>query len=437
MRHRIQRSMSVILGSTLLLTFVLMTAMLYRQTLNDMKEKVRQEAAYIETALNMTGQDVLQEIGAFAEPNRLTLIAKDGTVLFDSEGDVSNWQNHASRQEVIQAEQNGEGEALRRSDTLDRQTYYYARRLKDGSILRISQTTDTVLSTVVNLLPMVGLIAVIMLTFAWLLGRWQTRKLIQPINELDLEHPMEKVVYDELRPLLKSIENQNQEKEKNERMRKEFSANVSHELKTPLTSISGYAEIMMNGLVRPEDMSEFSGIIYKEASRMITLVDDIIKLSRLDEKSIELNKEEVDFMEMVLQVCDHLQLKAQKSQVHVEVTGEHVMYFGIRQVLDEMIYNVCENAIKYNHPGGTVRIWVGETMGQKKIMVEDTGIGIPEEELDRIFERFYRVDKSHSREIGGTGLGLSIVKHGALLHNAQVHVESRLGKGTRMEFIFE
>ncbi|HBA63807.1 MAG TPA: two-component sensor histidine kinase, partial [Lachnospiraceae bacterium] len=185
----------------------------------------------IETALNMTGQDVLQEIGAFAEPNRLTLIAKDGTVLFDSEGDVSNWQNHASRQEVIQAEQNGEGEALRRSDTLDRQTYYYARRLKDGSILRISQTTDTVLSTVVNLLPMVGLIAVIMLTFAWLLGRWQTRKLIQPINELDLEHPMEKVVYDELRPLLKSIENQNQEKEKNERMRKEFSANVSHELK--------------------------------------------------------------------------------------------------------------------------------------------------------------------------------------------------------------
>lgn len=436
MRRNIQKSMSVILGSTLLLTFMLMTVMLYRQTLSDMKEEVRQEAGYIETALNVSGRDYLKEVEAFAGPNRLTLIAEDGTVLYDSEGDVSNWQNHGTRTEVQQAEDDGEGEAMRQSDTFDRQTYYYAKRLEDGSILRISQTTDTVLSTVVDLLPMVCLIAVIMLVFAWLLGRWQTKKLIRPINELDLEHPMEHVIYEELRPLLQSMESQNREKEKVEQMRKEFSANVSHELKTPLTSISGYAEIMMNGLVRPEDVGKFSEIIYKEASRMITLVDDIIKLSRLDEESIELTKEDVDFLEIALQTCERLELKAQKNQVHVEVTGEHVSYKGVRQVLEEMIYNICENAIKYNHPGGWVKIWVGEAMGERKVIVEDSGIGIPEEELDRVFERFYRVDKSHSREIGGTGLGLSIVKHGAILHGAKVHVESRLGKGTKMELVF-
>ena len=219
-------------------------------------------------------------------------------------------------------------------------------------------------------------------------------------------------------------------------MRKEFSANVSHELKTPLTSISGYAEIMKSGLVKPEDMKGFAERIYNEARRLITLVEDIIKLSKLDEGNVQMEKEEVDLYKLTREILTRLSPQAAKRKVHVEVTGEPVEYVGIRQILDEMIYNICENAIKYNKENGKVNIWVGNTLNGKKVIVQDTGIGIPKEHQDRIFERFYRVDKSHSRETGGTGLGLSIVKHGALLHNAEIHVESEEGKGTKMELIF-
>lgn len=219
-------------------------------------------------------------------------------------------------------------------------------------------------------------------------------------------------------------------------MRKEFSANVSHELKTPLTSISGYAEIMKSGMVNREDMIMFSERIYKEASRMIMLIDDIIKLSKLDEDSVELEKENVDLYVLSGEIVGRLALLAAKKNVLIELYGEPVLYFGVRQVLDEMIYNLCENAIKYNVDGGTVSIWVGETPEGTKVIVEDTGIGIPEDQQERIFERFYRVDKSHSKETGGTGLGLSIVKHGAIRHQAQIRVQSEVGKGTKMEVIF-
>ena len=219
-------------------------------------------------------------------------------------------------------------------------------------------------------------------------------------------------------------------------MRKEFSANVSHELKTPLTSISGYAEIIMNGMVRPADIPLFSERIYKEARRLITLVEDIIKLSKLDEESVELEKEEVDLYDLTREIVSRLAPQAAQKNIHMEVTGEPVIYKGIRQILDEMVYNICENAIKYNNDNGRVTVWVGSTLSGPKISVADTGIGIPKEHQERIFERFYRVDKSHSKERGGTGLGLSIVKHGAILHGAKVNVESDEGKGTRMEILF-
>lgn len=219
-------------------------------------------------------------------------------------------------------------------------------------------------------------------------------------------------------------------------MRKEFSANVSHELKTPLTSISGYAEIMMNGLVRPADIPLFSERIYKEARRLITLVEDIIKLSKLDEESVELEKEEVNLYELTREIVSRLSPQASQKNIRMEVTGEPVLCKGIRQILDEMVYNICENAIKYNNDNGRVTVWVGDTLNGPKISVTDTGIGIPKEHQERIFERFYRVDKSHSKERGGTGLGLSIVKHGAILHGAKVNVESEPGKGTRMEILF-
>ena len=220
------------------------------------------------------------------------------------------------------------------------------------------------------------------------------------------------------------------------KMRKEFSANVSHELKTPLTSISGYAEIMKSGMVNREDMILFSERIYKEASRMIALIDDIIKLSKLDEDSMEVEWLDVDLYEFSQDIVERLNMSARKRSVQVELSGEPVVYFGVRQMLDEMIFNLCENAIKYNVPDGKVHLWVGNTPEGVKVIVEDTGIGIPEDQQERIFERFYRVDKSHSKESGGTGLGLSIVKHGAIFHHAQIKVESEIGKGTKMEVTF-
>lgn len=220
------------------------------------------------------------------------------------------------------------------------------------------------------------------------------------------------------------------------KMRKEFSANVSHELKTPLTSISGYAEIMKSGMVNREDMIAFSERIYNEASRMITLIDDIIKLSKLDEESMEVEWEDVDLYELSHEIIDRLAMSAKKRSVQVELQGEPVVYYGVRQMLDEMIFNLCENAIKYNVPEGKVTIWVGNTPEGIKVVVEDTGIGIPENQQERVFERFYRVDKSHSKKTGGTGLGLSIVKHAAIYHHAQIHVHSEVGKGTRMEVLF-
>ena len=220
------------------------------------------------------------------------------------------------------------------------------------------------------------------------------------------------------------------------KMRKEFSANVSHELKTPLTSISGYAEIMKSGMVNREDMIAFSERIYNEASRMITLIDDIIKLSKLDEESMEVEWEDVDLYELSHEIIDRLAMSAKKRSVQVELQGEPVVYYGVRQMLDEMIFNLCENAVKYNVPDGKVTIWVGNSPEGIKVVVEDTGIGIPKDQQERVFERFYRVDKSHSKKTGGTGLGLSIVKHAAIYHHAQIHVDSEVGKGTRMEVLF-
>ena len=263
-----------------------------------------------------------------------------------------------------------------------------------------------------------------------MLAKWQTKKLIKPINELNLETPLENTIYEELTPLLVAMDKQNKEKEAVSNMRKEFSANVSHELKTPLTSISGYAEIMKNGMVRPADIPVFSERIYKEARRLITLVEDIIKLSKLDEESVELEKEEVDLYNLTMEIVSRLSPQASQKHIRMEVTGEQVNCFGIRQILDEMVYNVCENAIKYNHVGGNV--WLRDTKHGDIVYleVEDDGIGIAKDDSEHIFERFYRADKSHSKNIEGTGLGLSIVKHIAELHGGSVGVQSYEGKGS-------
>lgn len=436
MRRKIQRSMCLVAFLALLISGILTVAAVYQQTVMNKTAELRQEAEYIQAAVDIAGEKYLNVMDNVQKSTRLTLVGQDGTVLYDSVQDDTTLENHKNRKEIKGAMENGRGEAVRTSDTLGQKTFYYAIRLQDGTVLRASQTIDNVLPTIRKLLPYIIGIFLLMVAGAYLLAKWQTKRLIDPINHLDLEHPLENDVYEELTPLLQGIDVQNREKEKAAEMRKEFSANVSHELKTPLTSISGYAEIMKNGLVRPEDMKGFSERIYNEASRLITLVEDIIKISKLDEKSIELEKQEVDLYLLVREICTRLAPQAEKKSVRFEVSGEHVSYNGIRQILDEMIYNLCENAVKYNVKGGKVSVWTGNTLEGPKVIVEDTGIGISEEEKERVFERFYRVDKSHSRENGGTGLGLSIVKHGALLHDAKIQISSNLGKGTKIELIF-
>ena len=437
MKAKIQRSMLLVLFVTILIFYGLLTLVMYQKNLTLLKEEVNQEARYIRTAVDISGPAYLKEMDGVDIKTRVTRISPEGKVLYDSGNDAETLENHSKRPEVKEALASGTGEDVRVSGTVGKEMYYYAILLQDGSVLRVAKTMDNLGAMARDTLPVIGVLAVVMMIFAWILGRWQTERLIRPINELDIEHPLENVVYEELRPLLTAMDRRNKEKAAVEDMRKEFSANVSHELKTPLTSISGYAEIMKNGLVRPEDIPNFSERIYKEAKRLITLIEDIIKLSKLDEGSVEIEKEEVDLYELSREIISRLSMQASMKHVHVSLSGEPVTYVGIRQILDEMIYNICENAIKYNVEGGSVSVWVGSTLNGPKVQVNDTGIGIPKEHQERIFERFYRVDKSHSKERGGTGLGLSIVKHGALLHNAKVSVESDTGKGTRMEILFE
>ena len=436
MRQKIQRSMVIVIAITLGITYVLLTAIIYSRTVRLMEAEIRQEADYICKAVEISGPGYLKQLALVQESTRITWVDEEGNVLYDSVDEEGRLENHASRPEVKRAFEEGSGQDIRKSDTVGQNMFYYAKKLSDGTVLRVSKTIDTVVSSAIQILPIMAALAVLMLILAWILSKWQVGRLIRPINQLDLEHPLKNEIYGELTPLLERIDRQNQEKDAVANMRKEFTANVSHELKTPLTSISGYAEIMMNGLVRPEDMEGFSRRIYNEASRLIVLIEDIIKLSRLDEGKVELEKEEVNLYRLTREIVRRLAPQAAARNIQIEVMGEEVLYHGIRQVLDEMIYNICENAIKYNKVGGKVSVWVGSTLKGKKIIVSDTGIGIPEDQQERIFERFYRVDKSHSKESGGTGLGLSIVKHGAMLHNASIHVESELNKGTKMELTF-
>lgn len=436
MKVKIRKSMVLILGITLLVSYGLLSVFFYRQSLDMLRSEVRQEARYICEAVRICGPEYLSELDNVEVNTRVTWIAADGTVRYDSGEEENNLENHKDREEIETAFAYGSGEITRMSETKGTEMYYYAQRLEDGTVLRVAKEMDSLANTAISLLPVVFGIAAAMMVFAYLLARWQTARLIEPINQLDIEHPLDNDIYEELSPLMEAMDQRNKEKDAVSNMRKEFSANVSHELKTPLTSISGYAEIMKNGLVRPEDIPVFSERIYKEARRLIHLVEDIIKLSKLDEESVELEKEDVDLYGLCREIVSRLSPQAHARRVQVAVEGEPVQYHGIRQILDEMIYNICENAIKYNVDGGRVVVWAGNTLSGPKVTVADNGIGIPEDCMERIFERFYRVDKSHSKERGGTGLGLSIVKHGAILHGAKVNVESKVGEGTRMEILF-
>lgn len=429
---------------SVILTFIAASIVMYSKFNTYIKESVRNEAEYVRAAMEELGEDYINVSFENLADSRITIMDADGNVLFDTMASADSMENHKDRPEVVKALSDGYGENVRFSETLSEQTFYYALQLENGDILRVARTTDSVFFTLLSSFTLLGVLVVFIFLLEFFLVQRQTKELIKPINELDLEHPLRNVCYEELRPLLVRLDQQNkqivrqvEELKEAEAMRKEFSANVSHELKTPLMSISGYAELMMNGMVQPENIPDFSGRIYHEASRLSSLVSDIIQLSRLDEKSSDMPFEAVEVYELTEDIVMHLQAAADKKNISLEFQGHTAAVRGVRQVLYEMFYNLADNAIRYTEEGGTVIVSVKKKEGKVFYSVTDTGIGIPKNEQKRIFERFYRVDKSHSRQTGGTGLGLSIVKHGAALHNAKIHLESEPGKGTKIELIFK
>ena len=553
MKKRIFRSICVVALFSMLIATWTVTSIIGQETNRKTHEDVRREVHYLAAGLEEDGSEYLNELEKLEKTNladsdnrisRITWITKDGTVIYDSYTSPSSLPNHADRPEVKAALEKGEGETFRVSDTLAEQTYYYAKRLSNGTVIRVASTTRTDLASVIHTVPAMLVMAGVIFAITMALADAQTKRIVKPINELDPDNPQPDQVYEELYPLVRSLQKQKltiqqqmqtlrkkqeeftaitenmkegfivvdskanvisynssavrilgvdiesmehsengqehrnvlsfnrsasfrevvndalngergqqnlelngryyqliaspvvesgdkrgavvvildvTEQQNREELRREFTANVSHELKTPLTSISGYAEIMKDGLVRPEDMGRFSEKIYSEAQRLITLVGDIIKLSRLDEEKVEIEKTDVDLCQIA---------------AGVSLTAKPAVVNGASQILDEMIFNLCENAIKYNRPHGRVDVVVDEINHHPTVIVKDTGIGIAEKDQDRIFERFYRVDKSHSRQIGGTGLGLSIVKHGAIYHKAKVEMDSKVGVGTTIRIVF-
>ena len=551
MKRKIFLNMSYIALITVVCTTVFLSVVAYGRYMSQVKEGIQNEAGYMAESLN---QHENQSLDAYKDItiSRITLIAADGKVLYDSTGKEKSMSNHRNRKEFKEAEKNGAGESTRISKTLKKQTYYYAVKLSDGSVLRLSRETQTIFNQVEGVLPVLILMMAVVFVLALALSRLLTGRIIEPINRINLEHPEDENTYDELSPLLVRIHRQNEaikekireikekqiefttitenmsegflilndksvvlsyntsalrildiredqcsnqnvlsinrshefrraveaalngeafeevmeyrerkyllmanpgtvsgavkgavlmmidvtEKEEREELRKEFSANVSHELKTPLTTISGYAELMKDGLVKQEDVGRFSEKIYTEARRLISMIEGIIKLSRLDENQIIQEKEEVDLYQLALEIKNSLSMKAAEEGIDIQVLGSPCKVSGVRQILYEMLYNLMENAVKYNDRGGHVFVTAAVMEGRAAVIVEDDGIGIPPEDADRIFERFYRGDKSHSSEREGTGLGLSIVKHGAKYHGAKIEVESEVGRGTKIAVIF-
>ena len=387
---------------------------------------------------------------------RITLIDTDGTVLYDTEAEADTMPNHASRPEVESAFANGRGDAERASTTLGEVMLYEAVLLENGTVVRLAQEQAGYLSILVGMLPPLAVLVALCAIVSLVAARRESRAIIEPLLEVDLDHPVRNVenAYTEMVPMLERIETQRQELKRqvrvladNDRMRREFTANITHELKTPLTAISGYAELISSGMVSDEaDQRDFAHRIFNEAGRLTALVNDILTLSNLDEAerdeagsssdSVLGTREPVDLPRTLDTVYHRLETVADVNGVTLSVKPQHAIVLGVPRLLDELVYNLASNAIRYNKPDGSVTMRCGMEDGAPFISVEDTGIGIAPEEQEKVFERFYRVDKSRSKERGGTGLGLAIVKHAAVFHDATISVDSALGEGTTITVRF-
>lgn len=448
MTKKIFRSICVVTIIVLLSSLILFFGVLYNYFTNEQMEQLKNQTQLAAKGVTDEGQKYLS--GLDIEKYRVTWIDKDGTVLFDSKANTDEMENHLKREEIKSAIENGTGESSRYSTTLMEKQLYYAQKLDNGSVIRLSISQYTWWRLAFAMMTPILIIAAIAFGLSLYLAYELSNKIVEPLNDMDLDHPEDIETYDEIKPLLIKIEAQQRllnqqnkqllkdisEKEKTEQIRKEFTANVSHELKTPLQSISGCAELLSNGMVKEEDVPKFSQQIYSESKRMISLVDDIIGLSRLDEGARDMKRERTDLLAIATDVVERLTPVASNAGVTIKVKGEKAEFIAIPSLLDEIVYNLCDNAIKYNKKDGRVDVTVANNEKDVTLTVSDNGIGIPLEQQERIFERFYRVDKSHSKEVGGTGLGLSIVKHAVSLHGGKVELSSQLGTGTKITIVF-
>ncbi len=444
MSKRIFLNMFIISSVVIALTTILTVVIVYKSFSNQNIAALKGELTATSSGVELNGVAFLKSLSG---KNRITLVDSSGKVLFDNRNDINSLGNHNDREEIREARENGTGYSERYSDTLSRKTINVTKLLNNGDVLRLSKDMSTVWSTLMDtIFPMICVMVFAILIAAYMAGR-VSKAVTTPINQIDLNEPDREKVYDEIEPLIdkiikqnnqidKQIEQLNMEHEKQDNLRRDFTANVSHELKTPLTSISGFAEIIQNGMVKEEDITRFAGKIYSEAQRLIILVGDIIKLSQLDGKDIAVKMESIDLYETSQAVMGHLEAAAEKRNIKMFLSGKHLVITGAEQIIEEMIFNLIDNAIKYNKTGGKIYVNILKNDDGINLSVEDTGIGIKDEDIGRIFERFYRADKSHSKEIGGTGLGLSIVKHGANFHNAKVFVKSKYKEGTKITILF-
>lgn len=400
------------------------------------------EAVFLEQYIADSNLSDLKKFNSIK--NRITLIHNDGTVYFDNMVDASRLENHSLREEFVAAKEKGAAKVSRYSSTMTDKTLYFAKSIQNGDVLRISCDQHSVAVLVLGMSQTLLIMLVLAVIISGIAAVWTSRRITNPLNQINLEKPESCAVYEELKPFTKRIAEENYEKTQREELRKQFTANVSHELKTPLTSISGFAEILKNGGTDEKTTKDFADTIYEESQRMISLVNDIIKLSKLDEKSISLEKEPIELLGLSKEIAKILSASAKAKNVKLDVHGDSGKIMGVQPVIYEMIYNLIDNAIKYNVQNGTVEVTVKEENPEKGhifsnktvISVRDTGIGIPKNEQDRVFERFYRIDKSRSKELGGTGLGLSIVKHAAKFHDAAINLSSKEGEGSTFTITF-
>lgn len=421
----------------ILATMVLMTSIFYEVFQKQVKEDLRLETQVLRSTGIFDGQH-LDQLNLAVSELRITLIGEDGTVLYDNDADIGSMDNHATRPEVEEAFSGGEGETVRRSNTMNANTFYYAVRLEDGSVLRVAREAGSFWSLFESAFPIIAMIILLMTIVSIILAHFLTRKLIAPIEQLaaNVEDGSGVPVYKELVPFVATIRAQHENILEAAKVRQDFTANVSHELKTPLTAISGYSELIENRMVEGEQIIGFAKEIRHNSERLLSLINDIINLSELDRTEDTIQLEHIDLYEVAESCSNSLRINAQQKGLSFSLCGESCMIHANRDLIAELITNLGENAIRYNKENGSVTIEVRKENERPVLIVSDTGIGIPKEHQDRIFERFYRVDKSRSKQTGGTGLGLAIVKHIAQIHNATLTLTSEVGKGTcvRVEF---